>query len=99
MPHVMRYTPGPWWVSGNFVRAEDGAICKMSHESAITYAAQPSSLEDAANANLISLAPDLLHAVNLAYHLLQSYGPPRDNSTEQIVLETLGDVLVRAGIH
>ena len=59
-------TPGPWVATAGFVRAKHGAICKMSHDSAIKYAASHGSAEDAANAALIASAPELLEAVREA---------------------------------
>ena len=59
-------TPGPWAATAGFVRAKHGAICKMSHDSAIKYAAGQGSVEDAANAALIASAPELLEAVREA---------------------------------
>jgi len=59
-------TPGPWVATAGFVRAKNGAICKMSHDSAIKYASSQGSVEDAANAALIASAPELLEAVREA---------------------------------
>ena len=61
--NTIKTTPGPWETTGGFVRAKSGAICKMSHNSAIKYAADQGSIEDAANAALIAAAPELLKAV------------------------------------
>ena len=63
---VCNHTPGPWVATTGFVRAEHGAICKMSHDSAIKYAASQGTAEDAANAALIASAPELLEAVREA---------------------------------
>lgn len=63
---VFNYTPGPWVTTTGFVSAGHGAICKMSHDSAIKYAASQGTAEDAANAELIASAPELLEAVREA---------------------------------
>lgn len=63
---VSNHTPGPWVTTAGFIRAEHGAICQMSHDSAIRYAADPGSTEDAANAALIASAPELLDAIREA---------------------------------
>ena len=69
-------TPGPWATTGGFVRAKSGAICKMSHNSAIKYAADPGSIEDAANAALIAAAPELLSAVIAAADYFHEFIDP-----------------------
>ena len=63
---VSNHTPGPWVTTAGFIRAEHGAICQMSHDSAIRYAADPGSTEDAANAALIASAPKLLDVIREA---------------------------------
>ena len=69
-------TPGPWETTGGFVRAKSGAICKMSHNSAIKYAADQGSIEDAANTALIAAAPELLNAVIAAADYFHAFVDP-----------------------
>ena len=76
------FTKGPWSAGQGFVTAGHKAICKMSHDSAINYAASPGSVEDAANARLIAAAPDLLNAVRDAADYFHDFIESDQQETE-----------------
>lgn len=78
---VCNHTPGPWDHACGFVRARHGAICKMSHDSPISYAATPGSIEDDANAALIAAAPELLDAVLEAADYFHDFVESDDEET------------------
>ena len=76
------FTKGPWSARQGFVTAGHKVICKMSHDSAINYAASPGSVEDAANARLIAAAPDLLNAVRDAADYFHDFIESDQQETE-----------------
>ena len=79
---VSNCTPGPWTAGQGFVTAGHRAICKMSHDSTINYAAAPGSPEDAANARLIAAAPELLNAVRDAADYFHDFVESDQQETE-----------------
>ncbi len=57
----MAHTPGPWKRTSGFVAAGSRVVCSMARANSVMhFAAEPGTLEDAANAHLIAAAPELL---------------------------------------
>jgi hypothetical protein len=59
-----QFTPGPWRQTGPNVRAGDALICYAMNHHANAETPEPEKL---ANARLISLAPEMLAALELIF--------------------------------
>ena len=90
MPNVSSFTPGPWCLDRNFVRANTSlkapvvAHCPKEY---LDFHGLPKSERDA-NAQLISAAPDLLNALIVLVHVAESRGIPTDAARAAIAKAT-----------
>ena len=76
----MNYTPGPWKTRGSFVYRDDGehdgVVCRVAYSgSCVQWVCGVASRENAANARLISVAPELYEALRSIVSELREYNP------------------------
>ena len=95
-----RHTPGPWkegYYTGD-IYAELVAGHSWSRIAAVTGEASGLITPDEAEANarLIAAAPDMLEALEQAWHLIHSFGPKPKDSTYTIVADKARAAIAKA---